>query len=310
MKYLRYYNRAIQLTIFLLLILTIGVLGYSMIVTLVPLITGVPMASITNITDQTPLEIIRVAIVSFGMGNLFMFMIPSLIFAYLMHPEPLRYLGIHKVKPVLFYILPITLMLGAIPVLQLIQHFMSLLPFSAELKASQAEQEKVTQALMKMPQFTDFAKAFLIMAIVPAIGEELFFRGIFMRFIDHATKNRYYATFFSAIIFSYAHSNVYGLLSIFLAGSILAYIYYVTGSLICSMIAHLSFNGVQIISEYITPTVKATQATPTYQTSDYLIIIGGTALFIVSLLLLQKMKQPLPKNWSDNFDTDPSSTTA
>ena len=131
-----------------------------------------------------------------------------------------------------------------------------------------------------------------------------------MRFIDHATKNRYYATFFSAIIFSYAHSNVYGLLSIFLAGSILAYIYYVTGSLICSMIAHLSFNGVQIISEYITPTVKATQATPTYQTSDYLIIIGGTALFIVSLFLLQKMKQPLPKNWSDNFDTDPSSTTA
>src|SRR5690606_15272529 len=105
-----------------------------------------------------------------------------------------------------------------------------------------------------------FLKTFAVMALLPAISEELFFRGIIMRMVHQRVGKVIHAILLSAIIFALMHGNPMGFVSIIIAGAILAAVYYLTGSLWLSMLAHLLNNGLQIILIYLGTSNKAIQA--------------------------------------------------
>ena len=140
-----------------------------------------------------------------------------------------------------------------------------------------------------------------MIAIVPALGEELFFRGVLMRFVRQRSRNMVMPVVLTAIIFSLSHTNIYGYLSIFLAGVLLAVIYNLTGSLWCSILAHCSFNGLQILITYMGTRNAAMKTFMEQTTVPYYLVIAGAILFGISFYLLLKNKTPLPANWSDNF---------
>src|ERR1039458_7963457 len=106
-------------------------------------------------------------------------------------------------------------------------------------------------SFLNMPTFAAFIRAFIVMAIIPAVGEEMFFRGIMLRFTKKLTRNMVFSVIFTATVFALSHTNIYGFISIFLAGVLLAVIYNLTGSLWCSIVAHLFFNGFQIVVSYL-----------------------------------------------------------
>ena len=195
-------------------------------------------------------------------------------------------------------------MLGAMPVLDKIQESVSYINFGSygkQVKAAQEVSDNMTNAFLTMNSFGSFVKVFCIMAIVPALGEELFFRGVLMRFARQRSLNMVFPILFTAAVFSFTHSNIYGYLSIFLAGVLLAVIYNLTGSIWCSILAHLSFNGMQVILSYMgnhnagVKTFMASSSVPVY------LVLGGAVVFGLSFYLLLKNKTPLPANWSDNF---------
>lgn len=301
MKYLRTYPWGLQLLLFLLMTFTFLSCTGFVILTLCTKLTGFTPQQLTSLNPNSPQALINASIIIQGAENLSVFLLPALVFAYLAHPQPSRYLGLRAPGRKIQIPLAILVMVGASPILILIENLVSMINFGAGVKASQLASENMMNALMTMPDFTAFIKAFIVMAVVPAFGEEMFFRGVMMRFAKQRSKSMVFPMIFTATVFSYAHTNIYGFLSIFIAGMLLAMIYNLTDSLWCGILAHLSFNGFQVILSYIgnhNPAVKVFMAS---NTVPYYLVIAGAVVFAGSFYLLWKNKTPLPTNWSDDF---------
>ncbi len=302
MKYFRYYPWGMQLFLFLLMVFTMISLCSGCLYAFLPKLAGVTFADLIGLKQDSPFQVIKLSLIVQGISSVAMFILPSLLFAYLTHPKPLQYTGIVMPKKALHLVLAVLMILGAMPVLEQLQAWIGLLNFSAASKESQAHSEAMMKAYLTMPTVADFMRTFLVMAIIPAIGEELFFRGILTRFLYKRTHSILFSILFTSVIFAYIHSNIFGMLSIALAGAILATIYYLTGSLWCSILAHMAFNGTQVILAYM---AKTNTAVERFANADHIpvgLFIGGTVVFAGSLYLLVKTKTPLPATWGNDFD--------
>jgi hypothetical protein len=138
-------------------------------------------------------------------------------------------------------------------------------------------------------------------AVIPGIGEEFFFRGILMRFAKQKSSNMIFPILFTSVVFAYSHSNIYGFVSILLAGILLAVIYNLTGSIWCGVIAHMLFNGSQIILAYFGNSSSAVKAFMDSNTVPYYLVAAGLLVFSGSLYLLWKNRTPLPENWTNDY---------
>ncbi|MBQ0010020.1 MAG: CPBP family intramembrane metalloprotease [Ruminococcus sp.] len=87
---------------------------------------------------------------------------------------------------------------------------------------------------------TELAAIVLAYAVVPAILEEIFFRGIMMR--EYRIGGFLYSTLFSSLLFAVAHLDPAGFPITFCAGLTLSLILLVTGSLAAAMAAHAAYN--------------------------------------------------------------------
>ncbi|MBC7552345.1 MAG: CPBP family intramembrane metalloprotease [Taibaiella sp.] len=319
MKYFRYYPWGLQLLMFVLTTFTLASFGIWCLGMLSPQLAGLSLTQVTSINEQSPYYLVKVALIVQGISSLFIFAVPSLLFSYFTHPKWPGYLGLRKPGNLWQPVLAVGLILGAMPLLMGIESLISQIDFGADVKQNQARTEGVMKAFLKAPAFIDFIRIFIVMAIIPAVGEELFFRGILMRFATRAfngtgptpqvDRSLRMATLLSALVFAAVHSNVYGLFSIFIAGVLLSTIYFLTGSIWCSIIAHMSFNGSQVILSYLGNNNAGLKSFLSSGQMPLWLLATGTAVFSMSLYLLIKIKTPLPPTWTNDFDEpDPPMT--
>lgn len=301
MKYFRSYPWGAQLLLFMLLIATMLIFGGTMTYLLVPKFTGYNLDQLRMVTEQSPQSFIGVSLTVQGLLSVIMFLAPALLFAYLTHPKPGKYLGLTAPGDTIQVILVIFMMLGAMPVLWMLESLIGHIDFGAKVKADQAANDSLTGAYLTMPTFAAFIRAFVVMAVIPAFGEEMFFRGVLMRLAKRRTRTMALPVVFTAIVFAYSHTNIYGYLSIFLAGVLLAVIYNVTGSLWCAIVAHLFFNGFTVVMAYLGSSSPAIKAFVGGGEVPYYYVIIGVVVFTISFYLLLRNKTPLPANWTDDF---------
>lgn len=302
MKYFRTYPWGLQLLMFFLMVFTFYSAAGVIIISLIPKLTGILPAQIGKIAPGSPAALVNATLIVAGASNLCVFLLPAFVFAYLAHPQPRAYLGFRTPGKAIQPLLAILVMLGAMPVLESLSGLVSHINFGPTVAANEKANDEMMSTFLDMPSFAVFLKTFLILAVLPAIGEEMFFRGTFMRFVRKKTTGMAIPVVFTALIFSFAHSSVYGFIPIFLAGVLLAVIYNLTGSLWCSILAHLFFNGTQIILSYASNT-NAQIKTFMHNTSiPGYYVAAGAAVFAISFYLLLKTKTPLPSNWAEDFD--------
>jgi len=300
MKYFRTYPWLLQLLLFGLMVFTCISGATVIIYSLLPKLLGVLPSQANHITPASPPAFIQANLAMQAAINISAFSIPALLFAYLAHPRPGHYLGLRKPGKSIQPVLAILLVLGAMPLLTGLQSLISLIDFGPDVKAAQKANDDLFAALLIMPSFSSFLKVFLCLAIVPGIGEELFFRGLLMRFAAVRSRTIAGPILFSALIFAFSHSNIYGFLSIFLAGALLGFLYHITGSIWCNILAHIVFNGTQTILSYLAAGNKALK---NFLDGDIsiILILCGAVVFSLSLYLLLKNRTPLPANWTDDF---------
>lgn len=301
MKYFRYYPWGLQLLLFALMVFTMLWFGLAMIGMLMPVFTGIDITQLKDITEQSPRPVVQAMLLLQGLSNLFMFLIPAALFAYLAHPQPGGYLGLRKPGKYMQLLLAILIMAGVAPFLSTIEHWLSYINFGEDARKSQESSNAIFSAFLTMPDTATFIKTFIILAIMPGFGEELFFRGILLRFAKKRSRSMVMPILFSAAVFSYAHANAYGYLSIFLAGALLATIYYITGSLWCSIAAHTFFNGSQVILAYMGNSNAAIKAFLSADSVPYGIVIGGLVISGVAFYVLYKGRTPLADGWEQDF---------
>lgn len=104
------------------------------------------------------------------------------------------------------------------------------------------QQETILKILTPEGGFK-FILSLFAMAILPAIGEELIFRGLIQNIILASSSKRHFSVIVSALIFAALHFQPVNLLSIFSMGIVLGYIYEYTKNIFYAMLFHFLNNA-------------------------------------------------------------------
>lgn len=90
---------------------------------------------------------------------------------------------------------------------------------------------------------------YLVMAVLPAICEELAFRGFILSGLRHL-GSKWWAICISAVFFGLAHGFVQQSLSAAAIGMVIGYVAVQTGSIIPCMLFHMTYNGLMFATQY------------------------------------------------------------
>ena len=88
------------------------------------------------------------------------------------------------------------------------------------------------------------------MAILPAVGEELLFRGLLQQKLFSCFKNIHISIWITAFLFSALHLQFFGFFPRFLLGALLGYMFYWSGSLWLPIIAHFTNNALALLMSF------------------------------------------------------------
>jgi len=87
----------------------------------------------------------------------------------------------------------------------------------------------------------------IIIAVLPAIGEELIFRGVLLTKLREVSNNEHFGVTVSALVFASIHMQPTKLLPMLFLGIVLGYIYTKTKNILYPMLFHFLFNGSTIL---------------------------------------------------------------
>ena len=117
----------------------------------------------------------------------------------------------------------------------------------AWISKSESDAEILTNALVLYGTSQQFIYGLVVVAVLPAIGEELLFRGIIQTHLAKNLKNFHVAIFLTGVLFSFIHFQFYGFLPRMFLGVLFGYIYYWSGSLLVPILMHFTNNAFSYI---------------------------------------------------------------
>lgn len=184
------------------------------------------------------------------------FIVPAFLAAFLFSPNVLPYLGLDKKITAPVAGLVFLLLLISIPFINWLSFINQGLQLPASLKsveewmkASEEQALRITRLLLGAATVTDLLSNLFVIALLPAIGEELFFRGMVQKQFEALTRHRTAAILLTALLFSALHMQFFGFLPRFLLGVLLGFLYAWSGSLWLPVLAHFVNNaGVVVLS--------------------------------------------------------------
>lgn len=192
-----------------------------------------------------------------GMASVGTFLIPPIVFAFLKFPDG-DFLRIRRHTSLVFVVLGMFILLTSTPFIdftyrlnQWVTFPASFSEFEKAMKESTEANEKLTLLFLKAPTAADLLINLLVIAIIPAIGEELMFRGVGQQIVREWTKNWHSAIWITAAVFSFVHMDFYGFLPRLLLGALLGYLFVWSGTLWVPIIAHAFNNGAQVLLAYL-----------------------------------------------------------
>lgn len=103
--------------------------------------------------------------------------------------------------------------------------------------------EELTKLMIYFDQTYEIFIILIVIAVLPAIGEELLFRGIIQNEINTISKNPHLAIWITAFLFSFIHFQFLGFLPRMALGALFGYLYYWSGNLTVPIIMHFINNA-------------------------------------------------------------------
>lgn len=160
---------------------------------------------------------------------------------------------------------------------------------------SEKQLKILTEHLTNFTSPTHFILAFVVIAIIPAIGEELLFRGLIQNLFRRATKNHHVAIWLTGFIFAAIHMQFFGLFPRMFLGVVFGYLYHWSGKLSVAMIAHLVNNGLALILMYLSQNGTLDVSPEQMETSaPWTAIVGFAAISGYCLFIFYKKFKPEP----------------
>jgi hypothetical protein len=147
-------------------------------------------------------------------------------------------------------LLGMLLLLVSVPLVLYLFQINKMIPMPEIFTEMEEKANKAIKVLLRMDNFGEFTGNMLLIALLPAVGEELVFRGVVQQQLMRRISNPWWALALSAAIFSFFHFQFEGFLSRVLLGFLLGWLYWETRNFWVPVIAHFFNNGVQVVAQY------------------------------------------------------------
>ena len=124
------------------------------------------------------------------------------------------------------------------------------IPLSGNMEAMESQINGYLKTLLSSG---NMALVVFLIGLVPAIGEELVFRGVIQKTLENWTQKPHLAILLAGAIFSLIHFQFAGFLPRMFLGMLLGYAYYFSKSLWVPMLLHFVFNASQAVAMVLNP---------------------------------------------------------
>jgi membrane protease YdiL (CAAX protease family) len=233
----------VLLGVFCMMFILAGIVTY-----IIYAIGGIKTADFNNT------HFINVAKAVQAISSVLLFIIPPFFFArFTFNGNYAYFLGFRNAEKANMYILAILGMLMAMPFVIWLGQLNELIPLPDFLTKMEEETSKQLIAILKVRSVWDIVVNVFIIALLPAIGEELFFRGALQRVVIQLCRNPWVGIVLTAVLFSALHLQFSGFLPRLFLGIALGAFYWFSGSIYTSMVAHFANNAVQVIAASYAP---------------------------------------------------------
>jgi membrane protease YdiL (CAAX protease family) len=241
------------------------------------------------------------------------FILPPFIIAWFLSGNQAEYLQYRRfpdlksiliVTAIIFFSNPLINWLNEINSKLTLPEWMSAVEIWMQNSESQAT--KITEAFLSTNSVSTLLMNIMMIGVLPAVGEELLFRGVVQQLFKKVYGNAHAAIWISAAIFSALHLQFFGFLPRLVLGVMFGYMLEWSGTLWLPMIAHFVNNTTAIIAYFLTHKgIISNDLDKTGTTADgsfYLVIVSMIFLSVFFRAIYLKRKKKLPAgDWPDQI---------
>ncbi len=264
-----------------------------------------------NIKEQGVLQALNLMQLLSGIGT---FIIPSFLLAYLMSENSFSFLKLNNKTAINSLILVVIMVFAMMPFINwmvemngkmVLPHFLHGL--EEWMKKSESESAELTKYFLNVHSTQALLFNVFMIALIPAIGEELLFRGVLQRLFVEWTKNKHAAIFITAALFSALHMQFYGFFPRMLLGVLFGYLLIWSGSLWLPICGHFINNASAVVLAYLYQT-EATSIDPDKLGTDsqqWFLTLGSFVIMVGIMFLIHKIEMNRPHILAeDTIDSD------
>ena len=183
------------------------------------------------------------------------FFVPAWVVARIANKKPFAQLGFNKQYSLNQLGLVVLISFAALFLSGSLSALNEMIPMPASfLKKARQLEETYKSAMLSMAtmrSFTDYLLSLLVIALAPAIFEEVLFRGSLQQIFIGWTNNKWVGIIITSIIFSAIHGSYFGFLPRLGLGIILGLIFYLSKNLWLSIAMHFLNNAVVVTQIYV-----------------------------------------------------------
>ncbi len=235
----------------LLVFCGLGIVLSSVLTALAIKMFGLSVGSLPDIvTDRKYIGIARLLQ---SVGAVLIMAVPALMLAYVSGPGPSK-IGFNRMvsgKQVFFVVLmviPAMILSGALAELT------NLIPLpkdtAAYFKQLDDSYNQTVLAMAYMPTVQDYLISLVVIALIPAVAEEMLFRGALQTTFARMFRHPLPPILITALIFSLIHFSYFGFLSRLFLGVLLGMVYHNSRNIWLSIILHFLNNAFIVTQLY------------------------------------------------------------
>lgn len=146
----------------------------------------------------------------------------------------------------------------------------------------------ISSRLLVTKSWGNYLFNLLLIALVPAIGEELIFRGLLQKIFKEAFRNIHVSIVLTAVLFSAIHGQIFGFVPRFLLGVFFGYLMFWSGNIWLPVLAHFFNNAIAVTLYFILQEFTPLGLKILPEEYSYVLCIICMSIFAVVLFIIRK----------------------
>lgn len=241
-----------------------------------------------------------------GVSQLLSYLVPGVLSAKVLYPSSwLKELTLDKfpaAPKLIIGIIAFVLTLGFTGALAAMNAAIDLPEWASSIEGDIAV---VLDTLITSSSWPTFALVLVIIAMLPALGEEIIFRGLIQPAVIRSTGSSHFGVWVTALMFGLVHMQFAGVLPRVFLGAVLGFLAYYSQRLWIPIVVHFLFNGLQALAVRLSwmNVEQAAEATEKVETWQVLatMALAGAALYYLLPLLRPDEGLPLEEDQGDEI---------